>query len=100
MSIPFGKHNANTPIILMQSTEYKASYFEAGVVERPAYASENVDCLLHVHGVALHKKGIRICWGPSSSEGPQKRNLTMYSKYGIWIGTFGLRLKAYTMRKA
>jgi hypothetical protein len=40
------------------------------------------------------------CWGPSSFEGPQKRNLTMSSKYGIWTGTFGLRLKAYTMRKA
>jgi hypothetical protein len=32
------------------------------------------------------------CWGPSSFEGPQKRNLTMSSKYGIWTGTFGLRL--------
>jgi hypothetical protein len=30
------------------------------------------------------------CWGPSSSEGPQKRNLTMSSKYGLWTGTFGL----------
>jgi hypothetical protein len=28
--------------------------------------------------------------GPSSSEGPQKRNLTMSSKYGLWTGTFGL----------
>jgi hypothetical protein len=27
--------------------------------------------------------------GPSSSEGPQKRNLTMSSKYGLWTGTFG-----------
>jgi hypothetical protein len=33
------------------------------------------------------------CWGPSSSEGPQKRNLTMSSKHGLWTGTFGLRLK-------
>jgi hypothetical protein len=40
------------------------------------------------------------CWGPSSSEGPQKRNLTMSSKYSLWTGTFGLRIKAYTMRRA
>jgi hypothetical protein len=30
------------------------------------------------------------CWGPSSSEGSQKYNLTMSSKYGLWTGTFGL----------
>jgi hypothetical protein len=30
------------------------------------------------------------CWGPSSSECPQKRNLTMPSKYGLWTDTFGL----------
>jgi hypothetical protein len=41
-----------------------------------------------------------LCWGPSSSEGPQKHELTMSSKYGLWTGTFGLRLKAYTMRRA
>jgi hypothetical protein len=39
------------------------------------------------------------CWGPLSSEGPQKRNLTMSSKHGLWIGTIGLRLKSYTMRR-
>jgi hypothetical protein len=38
--------------------------------------------------------------GPSSSEGPQKHNLTMSSKHGLWTGTFGLRLKAYTIRRA
>jgi hypothetical protein len=38
------------------------------------------------------------CWGPSSSEGPQKHNLTMSSKYGLWIGIFGFMIKAYTMR--
>jgi hypothetical protein len=38
-------------------------------------------------------------WGPSSSEGPQKYDLTMYSKCNIW-GTFGLGLKAYTEWKA
>jgi hypothetical protein len=37
------------------------------------------------------------CWGPSSSKGPQKHNLTTSSKYGLWTGTFGLRIKAYTM---
>jgi hypothetical protein len=40
------------------------------------------------------------CWGPSSFEGPQKRNLTMSSKYGLWTGTFGFMVKAYTMRRA
>jgi hypothetical protein len=38
------------------------------------------------------------CWGPSSSEGPQKHNLTMSSKYGLWTGIFGFMIKAYTMR--
>jgi hypothetical protein len=36
------------------------------------------------------------CWGPSSSEGPKKCNLTTSSKYGLWTGTFGIRVKAYT----
>jgi hypothetical protein len=40
------------------------------------------------------------CWGPSSSEGPKKHDLTMFSKCNIWAGTFGLGLKAYTMWKA
>jgi hypothetical protein len=35
------------------------------------------------------------CWGPSSFEGPQKRNLITSSKYGLWRGTFGLIVKAY-----
>jgi hypothetical protein len=34
------------------------------------------------------------CWGPSSSEGPQKRNLTMSSKHGLWTGTFEFRIKS------
>jgi hypothetical protein len=46
------------------------------------------------------KDDIGFCWGPSSSESPQKRKLTMSSKHGLWTGTFGLRLKAYTMRRA
>jgi hypothetical protein len=40
------------------------------------------------------------CWGPSSSEGPQKQDLTMLSKCNTWIGTFGLGSKPYTMWKA
>jgi hypothetical protein len=41
-----------------------------------------------------------MCWGPSSSEGPQKHDLTMFSKCNMWTGTFGLGLKPYTMWKA
>jgi hypothetical protein len=37
------------------------------------------------------------CWGPSSFKCPQKRDLTISSKCDMWIGTFGLGLKAYTM---
>jgi hypothetical protein len=40
------------------------------------------------------------CWGPSSSEGPQKHDLTMLPKCNMWTGTFGLGLKPYTMWKA
>jgi hypothetical protein len=28
-----------------------------------------------------HKEGIRECWGPSASEGPQKHDLTMFLEY-------------------
>jgi hypothetical protein len=28
--------------------------------------------------------------GPSSSEGPQKHDLTMFLEYNTWTGTFGL----------
>jgi hypothetical protein len=38
------------------------------------------------------------CWGPLSSEGPQKYDLTMSSKYGLWTGIFGFMIKAYTMK--
>jgi hypothetical protein len=38
------------------------------------------------------------CWGPSSSEGPQKRNLTMFSKYDLWTGIFEFMIKADTMK--
>jgi hypothetical protein len=36
--------------------------------------------------------------GPSSSEGPQKHNLTMSSKHGLWTCIFGFMIKAYMMR--
>jgi hypothetical protein len=39
---------------------------------------------------AMASHTIKHCWGPSSSKGPQKYNLTMSSKYGLWTGTFGL----------
>jgi hypothetical protein len=48
----------------------------------------------------IQKCDLWHCWGPSSSEGPQKRNLIMSSKHGLWTGTFGLRIKAYAMRRA
>jgi hypothetical protein len=35
------------------------------------------------------------CWGPSASEGPQKRNLTMFSKRNMWTGTFEVKLRVY-----
>jgi hypothetical protein len=30
------------------------------------------------------------CWGPSSSEGPQKHDLTMFPECNTWTGTFRL----------
>jgi len=30
------------------------------------------------------------CWGPSASEGPQKHDLTMFSKWNMWTGIFGI----------
>jgi hypothetical protein len=30
------------------------------------------------------------CWGPSASEGPQKHDLTMFSKWNMWAGIFGI----------
>jgi hypothetical protein len=37
-------------------------------------------------------------WGPSSSEGPQKRNLTIFPKYDLWTDIFGFMVKADMMR--
>jgi hypothetical protein len=45
--------------------------------------------------LASHKGN---CWGPSSSEGPQQYNLTMFFKYGLWTDIFGFMIKAYTIR--
>jgi hypothetical protein len=33
---------------------------------------------------------VSLCWGPSSSEGPQKHDLTIFPECNTWIGTFGL----------
>jgi hypothetical protein len=38
---------------------------------------------------------LSICWGPSASEGPQKHDLTMFSKWNMWTGIFGIRLWVY-----
>jgi hypothetical protein len=51
---------------------------------------------------ALYAKAVSPgrCWGPSSSEGPQKHDLTMFPKCNICTGTFGLGMKMYTIWKA
>jgi hypothetical protein len=54
--------------------------------------------VMTTHSNKLMKPGHIKCWGPSSSEGPQKHDLTMSSKYGLWIGIFGFMIKAYTMK--
>jgi hypothetical protein len=44
----------------------------------------------------LLKRGPRYqnppCWGPSASEGPQKHDLIMFSKWNMWTGIFGIGL--------
>ena len=35
------------------------------------------------------------CWGPSASKGPQKHDLTMFSKWNMWTGIFGIGSWAY-----
>jgi hypothetical protein len=55
----------------------------------------------HFDFISLQMKQLKIaCWGPSSSEGPQKCNLTMISKYGLWTGIFRFMVKADTMRSS
>jgi hypothetical protein len=51
--------------------------------------------LLLRHGLKLVFESY---WGLSSSEGPQKCKLTMFSKYGLWTGIFGFMVKPDTMR--
>jgi hypothetical protein len=41
------------------------------------------------------KARLAFYWGPLASEGPQKRNLTMFSKRNMWTGTFKVRLRVY-----
>jgi hypothetical protein len=53
--------------------------------------------MLLLHSKYLYETN---CCGPSSSEGPQKHNLTMFPKCIIWTGTFRLGSKPYTMWKA
>jgi hypothetical protein len=50
--------------------------------------------------LGLEKFGMGDCWGPSSSEDPQKHDLTMFSKCNIHTGTFGLGIKLYTIWKS
>jgi hypothetical protein len=38
------------------------------------------------------------CWGPSASEGPQKHDLTMFSKSNVWAGIFGIGLRVYKIK--
>jgi hypothetical protein len=48
----------------------------------------------------VFKKKLRpdgTCWWPSSSEGTQKHDLTMFPKCNICTGTFGLGIKLYTI---
>jgi hypothetical protein len=45
-----------------------------------------------------YKKNSRLfLLGPSSSEDPQKHDLTMFPKCNIYTGTFGLGIKLYTI---
>jgi hypothetical protein len=47
-------------------------------LKRKILGDISVEYLGNISGKNL--KGITGCWGPSVSEGPQKRNLTMFSK--------------------
>jgi hypothetical protein len=42
-----------------------------------------------VLGILENSNDQSSCWGPSASEGPQKRDLTMFSKWNMWTGIFG-----------
>jgi hypothetical protein len=46
-----------------------------------------------LNGVGIYV--IRYCWGPSASEGSQKHDLTMFSKWNMWTGIFGFGSWAY-----
>jgi hypothetical protein len=60
-----------------------------GVVER-----ENGIIMMGIMKLTFNQP----CWGPLSSEGPQKCNLTMFPKYDLWTGIFGFMVKADTMK--
>jgi hypothetical protein len=45
------------------------------------YATMDVE-LVCIGSLVISRKFMEcLCWGPSASEGPQKHNLTMFSKY-------------------
>jgi hypothetical protein len=50
-------------------------------------------CLPYCLKLRLHN-----CWGPSSSEGPQKHDLTMFPECNIWIGSFGLGSEPHSVK--
>jgi hypothetical protein len=57
------------------------------------YTQVGRNVLTYVDGIIVKStKQENHCWGPSSSEGPQKHNLTMSSKYGLWTRTFGFMI--------
>jgi hypothetical protein len=61
--------------------------------------ASSMSSLLPTHpnknGVVERKN--RTCWEPSSSEGSQKHDLTIFPKCNIHTGTFGLRIKLHDM---
>jgi hypothetical protein len=53
--------------------------------------------MLYIKNKAIQLLTIRDYWGPSSSEGPQKHDLTMFPKCNVCTGTFELGIKLYTI---
>jgi hypothetical protein len=58
----------------------------------PHSASKRCSCIPRIQATRLTRKLNSGCWGPSSSEGPQKHDLTMFSKWIMWTGIFGFRI--------
>jgi hypothetical protein len=53
--------------------------------------------MLYIKNKATQLLTIRDYWGPSSSKGPQKHDLTMFPKCNVCTGTFELGIKLYTI---